>query len=198
MMRTIAASISYHLSRTTSFITSWCDTFGDLWFVSIQQEIPILCAGLYPNVAAIEQGITGVALGSLKQSLGPATLAVLFGIMEEEKFAYTLLLSTVVWIMCWFHMTLVLLYMQHAHNPIYYQSSQNNIINELDLGLYMLFPKLRFSSLLSYSFWFKFVQNIFMRDTKEVGIRTLILMTFNFFQNLIFLYQKKEVKIRFV
>jgi hypothetical protein len=48
-------------------------------------------------------------------------------------------------------MNLVLLYMQHAHNLIYYQSSQNNIINKLDLGLYMLFPKLRFSSILSYS-----------------------------------------------
>ncbi|KAL4654864.1 hypothetical protein ACB092_01G411400 [Castanea dentata] len=31
----------------------------------------ILCAGLYPNVAATEQGIAGVALGSLKQSVGP-------------------------------------------------------------------------------------------------------------------------------
>lgn len=34
----------------------------------------ILCAGLYPNVAATEQGITGVALANLKQSVGPATL----------------------------------------------------------------------------------------------------------------------------
>lgn len=30
----------------------------------------ILCAGLYPNVAATEKGIAGVALGNLKQSAG--------------------------------------------------------------------------------------------------------------------------------
>ncbi|KAG7976723.1 hypothetical protein I3843_06G164800 [Carya illinoinensis] len=30
----------------------------------------ILCAGLYPNVAATEQGITATALGNLKQSVG--------------------------------------------------------------------------------------------------------------------------------
>ena len=33
----------------------------------------ILCAGLYPNVAATEKGIAGVALGSLKQSAGLST-----------------------------------------------------------------------------------------------------------------------------
>ncbi|KAJ7968010.1 ATP-dependent RNA helicase [Quillaja saponaria] len=33
----------------------------------------ILCAGLYPNVAASEQGIVGAALSSLKQSSGSAT-----------------------------------------------------------------------------------------------------------------------------
>ncbi|XP_041014528.1 DExH-box ATP-dependent RNA helicase DExH7, chloroplastic isoform X1 [Juglans microcarpa x Juglans regia] len=33
----------------------------------------ILCAGLYPNVAATEQGITATALGNLKQSIGPVT-----------------------------------------------------------------------------------------------------------------------------
>ncbi|XP_057978145.1 DExH-box ATP-dependent RNA helicase DExH7, chloroplastic isoform X2 [Malania oleifera] len=33
----------------------------------------ILCAGLYPNLAATEEGITGAALGGLKQSASPAT-----------------------------------------------------------------------------------------------------------------------------
>ena len=33
----------------------------------------ILCAGLYPNVAATEQGIAGVALGNITQSSGLAT-----------------------------------------------------------------------------------------------------------------------------
>lgn len=33
----------------------------------------LLCAGLYPNVAATEQGISEKALGSLRQSAGPAT-----------------------------------------------------------------------------------------------------------------------------
>lgn len=33
----------------------------------------LLCAGLYPNVAATEQGISEKALNSLRQSAGPAT-----------------------------------------------------------------------------------------------------------------------------
>ncbi|XP_059648206.1 DExH-box ATP-dependent RNA helicase DExH7, chloroplastic isoform X1 [Cornus florida] len=34
----------------------------------------IICAGLYPNVAATEEGISGVALGTLKQSAAPPTM----------------------------------------------------------------------------------------------------------------------------
>lgn len=33
----------------------------------------ILCAGLYPNVAATEKGVAGAALGSLKQSASLTT-----------------------------------------------------------------------------------------------------------------------------
>uniref|UniRef100_F6HK50 RNA helicase n=1 Tax=Vitis vinifera TaxID=29760 RepID=F6HK50_VITVI len=54
------------------------------WFSDISQPFntyshhfsivkAILCAGLYPNVAATEQGIAGVALGNIIQSSGSAT-----------------------------------------------------------------------------------------------------------------------------
>lgn len=33
----------------------------------------ILCAGLYPNVAAMEEGIAGTALGNLKNSVGSSS-----------------------------------------------------------------------------------------------------------------------------
>lgn len=33
----------------------------------------LLCAGLYPNVAATEQGISEKSLGTLRQSVGPTT-----------------------------------------------------------------------------------------------------------------------------
>ncbi|XP_071736859.1 DExH-box ATP-dependent RNA helicase DExH7, chloroplastic [Rutidosis leptorrhynchoides] len=56
----------------------------DIWFSDASQSFNVysnhssvvkalLCAGLYPNVAATEQGISEKALNSLRQSAGPAT-----------------------------------------------------------------------------------------------------------------------------
>ncbi|KAA8545478.1 hypothetical protein F0562_020262 [Nyssa sinensis] len=56
----------------------------DHWFSDMSQPFniyshhssivkAIICAGLYPNVAASEEGISGVALGMLKQGAGSAT-----------------------------------------------------------------------------------------------------------------------------
>lgn len=53
-----------------------CSIWYELRFQTTLPQVlfqAILCAGLYPNVAATEKGIAGVALGTLKQSAGLAT-----------------------------------------------------------------------------------------------------------------------------